>query len=202
MPCITYSMSFDPALTYRQWLPSQAEILQYLHDITTKYRVDQRLTLNAEFVDANWNDKTKLWTVTYKNLKTSELYEQESRFLISAIGQLVEPIYGGIQGLEHFEGDVLHCNRWDNDVSLDDKNVVVIGNGGKLMPTLILIPLNTPSYSMALSRNHALTLISVRCTGNPIDRTTSAKLDTINQNTTSLLSAKKPTLFTTHGMDV
>jgi cation diffusion facilitator CzcD-associated flavoprotein CzcO len=91
MPCITYSMSFDPALTYCQWFPSQYEILQYLHHVVSKYDINQRLQLDAEEVNTTWNDTTKMWTVVYRNPKTSEVSEQQPKFLISAIG---EPSYG------------------------------------------------------------------------------------------------------------
>jgi cation diffusion facilitator CzcD-associated flavoprotein CzcO len=131
MPCVTYSMSFDPSLTYRQWFPSQYEILQYLHHVASKYDINQRLHLDAEVVNATWNDTKKMWTVVYRDSKTSETSEQQSKFLISAIGQLVEPSYGGIKDLDRFKGDVLHCNRWNTQISLEDKDVIVIGNGRK-----------------------------------------------------------------------
>jgi len=187
MPCVTYSMSFDPSKTYRHWFPSQVEILQYLHHVASKYKINDHLRLNTEVVNANWNDKTKMWTVVYRNSKTSELSEQQSKFLISAIGQLVEPSYGGIQGLDNFKGDVLHCSRWDGDVSLEGKDVVVIGNGGEFVISL---------------RSRTLTLISFWCTGRPLHRTTSAKPNSIDQNTPRLFGAEERNHLTPRGMDV
>lgn len=131
MPCVTYSMSFDPALTYRQWYPSQREIVQYLHNIASRFQINERLTLNAEVVSARWDDATQMWLVAYKLGQTGEIVEQQSKILVSAIGQLVEPTYGGVQGLEKFKGDILHCNQWNSDTNLAGKQVVVVGNGGK-----------------------------------------------------------------------
>ncbi|KAF2106249.1 hypothetical protein BDV96DRAFT_508154 [Lophiotrema nucula] len=140
MPCVTYSMSFDPSQTYRQWFPSQGEILQYLHHVASKYEIEKHLQLSTEVVKASWNDESKMWTVVYREPTTSKLLEQQSKFLISAIGQLVEPSYGGIQGLDRFTGGVLHCNHWDDSVTLEDKNVVVIGNGAsgtQVVPSIV-----------------------------------------------------------------
>jgi cation diffusion facilitator CzcD-associated flavoprotein CzcO len=72
-----------------------------------------------------------MWTVVYRNSKTAETSEQQSKFLISKIGQLVEPSYWGVKGLDSFKGVVLHCNRWNTETTLEDKDVVVIGNGRK-----------------------------------------------------------------------
>ncbi|KUJ10411.1 FAD/NAD(P)-binding domain-containing protein [Mollisia scopiformis] len=140
MPCVTYSMSFDPSQTYRQWFPSQGEILQYIHRLASKDNINQHLQFNVEVVDAKWSDKTKIRTVIYRDTRTLELCEQQTKLLISAIGQLVEPSYGDIQGLGHFEGDVLHCNRWDDHVKLKGKNVVVVGNGAsaaQVVPSIV-----------------------------------------------------------------
>jgi cation diffusion facilitator CzcD-associated flavoprotein CzcO len=131
MPCITYSMSFDPALTYRQWFPSQHEILQYLHHIASKYDINSRLRLNAEMLNATWDEETKVWTVKYRESKSYEISELRSKILVSAIGQLVVPSYGGIKGMDRFKGDILHCICWSADIALDGKDVVVIGNGGE-----------------------------------------------------------------------
>lgn len=123
-------MSFDPAKTYRQWLPSQGEILQYLHYVAAKYDINSRIRLNAEMLNAGWDDEARLWAITYRDRSLSQSFELQSRILISAIGQLVEPSYAGIKGLDCFKGAILHCNRWNNDISLKDKHAIVIGNGG------------------------------------------------------------------------
>jgi cation diffusion facilitator CzcD-associated flavoprotein CzcO len=67
----------------------------------------------------------------YRNSKSYEISELRSKILVSAIGQLVVPSYGGIKGMDRFKGELLHCNRWSADVALDGKDVVVIGNGGE-----------------------------------------------------------------------
>ncbi|KAH7063910.1 hypothetical protein BKA63DRAFT_428924 [Paraphoma chrysanthemicola] len=162
-PCVAYSMSFDPATTYRQWLPSQSEILQYLHYVAAKYDINSLIRLNAEMLNAVWDDEAKLWAVTYRDRNSSQSFELQSRILISAIGQLVEPSYGGIKGLDCFKGAILHCNRWDTDTILGDKNIVVIGNGAsatQVIPsiapsvrTLTQIIRTTQGYS-ARSNSH------------------------------------------------
>ncbi|KAF2657184.1 FAD/NAD(P)-binding domain-containing protein [Lophiostoma macrostomum CBS 122681] len=140
IPCVTYGMSFDPSRTYCQWYPSQCEILQYLHHIASKYNIEEHMQLNTEFVRASWDDDTKLWTVVYKDRQRSEMYEQQTKFLISAIGLLVEPSYEGVQDLDRFGGDVIHANRWNDNIKLEGKRVVVVGNGAsgtQIVPSIV-----------------------------------------------------------------
>ncbi|KAF2831521.1 hypothetical protein CC86DRAFT_391080 [Ophiobolus disseminans] len=122
MPCVTYSMSFDPAVTYHQWFPLQSEILRF-HDVASKHDLNKHIRLNSKM-----------------DTGSNETFELDTKILVFTIGQLVEPSYGGIQGRTLFDGDVLHCNRWKNDVILDQKHIVVIVNGAsaaQIIPSII-----------------------------------------------------------------
>ncbi|KAF1958190.1 FAD/NAD(P)-binding domain-containing protein [Byssothecium circinans] len=140
LPCVTYSMSFLPCRTYRHWFPSQGEILQYLHHVASTYEIQKHLHLNTEFLHAHWNESTKSWTVVCKEIGKDKPSEQQCRFLISAMGQLVEPSYAGIQEIDKFQGRIVHCNRWDDTVDLHGKRVVVRGNGAsaaQVIPSIV-----------------------------------------------------------------
>jgi hypothetical protein len=52
--------------------------------------------------------------------------------LISAVGGLVNPNQFDVPGVDDFQGDIIHTARWKTEVSLHDKDVIVVGNGCKL----------------------------------------------------------------------
>jgi cation diffusion facilitator CzcD-associated flavoprotein CzcO len=54
-----------------------------------------------------------------------------TKILISAVGGIVEPkqFPESIPGKEVFQGDIFHSARWNYDVNLKDKEVIVVGTG-------------------------------------------------------------------------
>lgn len=131
IPSIFYSLSFSPNPYFSKVFPEQPEILEYIRNTAQRFGVDKHITLNTEWVDARWSDQTKTWRCTFKSRKTGDRFVQECKVLISGTGGLVEPNKVGIAGVEKFKGDILHSAKWDHKVSLEDKNVCIIGNGCK-----------------------------------------------------------------------
>ncbi|KAJ5587172.1 uncharacterized protein N7459_002937 [Penicillium hispanicum] len=67
--------------------------------------------------------------VQIKDTRTNELFTQECRILVSAVGGLVDPRPFSVPGIESFTGQIVHTSRWDTDIDLYNKNAAVIGNG-------------------------------------------------------------------------
>lgn len=64
-----------------------------------------------------------------------------ARVVISAVGALVEPRDWpeDVARSESFKGEIFHSARWKSDVSMKDKNVIVVGTGctaAQLIPKL------------------------------------------------------------------
>ena len=56
-------------------------------------------------------------------------YLLQADFLVSGTGQLNQPAYPDITGLESFAGKIMHSARWDWGYSLRGKRVGIVGNG-------------------------------------------------------------------------
>ena len=83
---------------------------------------------------ATWDDDAKRWKVDVKVTggKDAEFhpdYTIESDFLISAVGQLNQPRYPDIEGIDTFKGKKMHSARWDWSYNLKGKKIGIIGNG-------------------------------------------------------------------------
>lgn len=90
------------------------------------------------------------WEVTIKDLKTSAEEKLYPKFLISAVGQLNVPKFPNIQGLESFQGELMHTALWKNDVRLSGKRIGVIGTGAsaiQLVPPTAKVDYTCPSLS-------------------------------------------------------
>ena len=65
---------------------------------------------------ATWDDKSKTWNTTVqvlggKDAEFGSSYTIKSDFLVSAVGQLNIPRLPQIEGLQGFEGKVMHSAR-------------------------------------------------------------------------------------------
>jgi cation diffusion facilitator CzcD-associated flavoprotein CzcO len=145
-----YSYSFEQNPDWTREYPGQEEILDYLRNVARKYNLYKYIRFNTSVQEAHWDDEKKRWKVDVKVTggKDAEFnpdYSIESDFLVSAVGQLNQPQYPDIEGLESFKGKIMHSARWDWSHSLEGKKVGIIGNGTSLSSHLPIKHTNTPT---------------------------------------------------------
>ncbi|KAJ5895919.1 uncharacterized protein N7473_005318 [Penicillium subrubescens] len=139
IPAVFYSLSFASNPNFSKVFPSQAEILDYFNNVAERFDVTRHVVPNTEWEGAYWQELTSTWLVKLKDLSTGQLYYQECKILISAVGGLVNPNQFDVPGIDDFQGDIIHTARWKTDVSLHDKDVIVVGNGcsaAQLVPAI------------------------------------------------------------------
>ncbi|CAI7661175.1 unnamed protein product [Penicillium viridicatum] len=139
IPAVFYSLSFAPNPDFSKVYPPQAEILEYFNKVADKFDVSRHIVRNTEWEGAYWQDLTNSWLVKLKDLSTGQTFYHECKILISAVGALVNPNRFGIPGVETFEGDIVHTAAWKSDLSLHQKDVIVVGNGcsaAQLIPAI------------------------------------------------------------------
>ncbi|MCH8500749.1 MAG: NAD(P)/FAD-dependent oxidoreductase [Aliidiomarina sp.] len=119
-----YSLSFAPKRDWSRRYGSQAEIQRYIESCVSQFNLQPHLRCNAEVTEMRFHDSAKLWHVT---LASGDVLL--SRTVITAVGQLNQPLYPNIDGLADFQGPVFHSARWDHSVELTGKTVGVIGTG-------------------------------------------------------------------------
>ena len=108
--------------------------------VAKKYDVLRRCEFNMMCLKMVWDEARAKWTCTFKNTLTGDVIVREAHVVVSAIGTLDRPWTPEISGMDHFAGDSFHSARWDSNVQLRDKNVVVLGNGAsatQFVPRLV-----------------------------------------------------------------
>lgn len=124
-----YSLSFCPNPDWSREYPTQPEIQRYLAGVARKYDLESKIRFNTVVQGCTFDPTSGFWTTTVLRVDGSQKSSLKSRFVVSAVGQLSQPNYPTIPGLDTFDGRVLHSARWDKELDLRGKRVGVIGNG-------------------------------------------------------------------------
>lgn len=149
-----YSFSFEPNPNWTRLYPGQEEMLAYLVRVAQKWDLYQHIRFSTEVTDARWDETTQNWYSTLKvtNQKEAERspeYVFKSDFLVSAVGQLNQPSYPRIKGIDSFKSKVMHSARWDWSYQLEGKHIAVIGNGAtaaQIIPEITKIAKSVTIY--------------------------------------------------------
>lgn len=134
MPFFVYCYSFEPRWSWSQLYPTGAELSDYTRFCAEKYDVTRRIRCSTTVFRAEYDEAANVWRTT---LASGEILV--SRYLVNATGLLVIPKLPDIEGIEDFEGKLIHTARWDHACDLANKRVAVIGTGAtsiQLVPAI------------------------------------------------------------------
>jgi len=126
VPSNLYSYSFEAKPDWSETFPSQPELWDYLRRVVRNYRLGGYLRFGHEVTSARWDSAAGdggRWLVTTSRATFA------ARYLIAAVGALVEPSLPDIPGIEMFRGTVMHSARWDQDWQAGGRRVAVVGTG-------------------------------------------------------------------------
>ncbi|MEV8151041.1 NAD(P)/FAD-dependent oxidoreductase [Arthrobacter sp. NPDC080073] len=123
-----YSYSFAQTGSWPSQYSRRDEILDYFRGVADELSLREHIRFSSEFVHGAYDEASATWTVTIRNENGSE-ETLHANAIISAVGQLNEPNIPYISGAETFRGPTWHTARWNHDVDLADKRVVIIGTG-------------------------------------------------------------------------
>lgn len=125
-PSRSYSYSFDPNPNWTRFYPTGPEFLHYIQDISDKYRLRPHIQFDTAVSGARWDDERNLWVV--EATREGEVERYEADFVIWAVGPNNAPNFPDVEDLDKFRGPVMHTARWDPDIDLEGKKVVLVGS--------------------------------------------------------------------------
>ncbi len=131
VPVALYQLSFAQSINWTRAYPQGPEIQAYAEEIADRYQLRPHMHMNDAAVSAEWDEKSKTWTVKTEGGKTFK-----GDVLVGALGQLNRPSWPDIEGLESFRGDKMHSARWDHSVSLEGKRVGVVGSAASAVQVI------------------------------------------------------------------
>lgn len=147
---------------------SAEQIRDYIQDTAQSYKLQDRIKFGHRVVHANWDSKKALWWVTIQDLETGNNIEICSSFIINCSGyyRYDKGYMPDFEGIEDFQGEVLHPQSWPEDYSAEGKKVVVIGSGATamtLVPALadkaqqVTMLQRSPTYVLSMPKSYKIT---------------------------------------------
>ena len=127
VPSHFYSYSYAQRPDWSRFCSPQAEILEYLQSTAQRLGVADRVVTGTTVTACRWDDTTATWTVDAHGPDGPVTYTAAA--VVIATGQLNQPAYPRLEGIDTFAGHSFHSARWDHDYDLRGKRVAVIGTG-------------------------------------------------------------------------
>jgi monooxygenase len=161
----TYGYRFKP------WRgPSIAageEILAYLDEVIDEDGLSQYIRYQHRVTAASWSTADRRWTIEVTRGDTGQQLRFTSSFLWMCQGYYnhERPYRPQWEGMDRFQGVIVHPQRWPEDLDLAGKRIVVIGSGATaatLIPAIaehashVTMLQRSPSYFFAPPTTHEL----------------------------------------------
>jgi cation diffusion facilitator CzcD-associated flavoprotein CzcO len=124
IPTLTYSYSFEQNPDWSNLYAPGSELKAYADHCTDKYGVRSHVQFNRSIRKAVYDEERNVWQSHLEDGSTLT-----SRYLVSATGFLQVAKMPEIEGIESFEGKLMHTAAWDHDHDLEGRRVAVIGTG-------------------------------------------------------------------------
>ena len=95
----------------------------YLRRVAREHGLLPHIRFGCSLLEAAWDDAAQRWRLeTSAGPLTADV-------LIDASGPIADPSVPELPGLDTFTGELFHSARWNHDVDLTGRNVVVVGTG-------------------------------------------------------------------------
>jgi monooxygenase len=150
---------------FRPWRGEKAiadgpSILEYLNDTARAYGIDSKIRFRHKVKRASWSSDDARWTL--------EVLDPEGRMLSYTCNflQTCSGYYDydagympGWPGMERFKGEIVHPQKWPEDLDYAGKRVVVIGSGAT---AVTLVPAMTDKAAHVTMLQRSPTYIVAR----------------------------------------
>jgi len=136
-------------------------ILEYVRETASMHGIDRKIRFHHRVVRAEWSSEDARWTVEVERTDTGEALTLTCSFFFVCTGyyRYDQGYMPEFEGLERFEGRIVHPQNWADDIDYDGKRVVVIGSGATavtLVPAMaeraahVTMLQRSPSYVVSL----------------------------------------------------
>ncbi len=152
--------------SFRPWEEAKSiadgpSILHYVQDTARRHGIEEQIRFDHRVVRAEWSTPEARWTVEAQRGDTGETVHISCGFLFMCSGyyRYDEGFTPDFAGTERFGGQIVHPQKWPQDLDYAGKRVVVIGSGATavtLVPALaetaahVTMLQRSPSYIVAL----------------------------------------------------
>lgn len=124
VPSALYSWSWALNPAWPRTYSAQADILDYLRRSAADAGLLDLVHSGQEVRALRYDEQRHTWRVS-----TAAGATYEADLVVSALGQLSNPVVPDLPGRDTFAGPAFHSAQWRHDVDLDGARVAVVGTG-------------------------------------------------------------------------
>ena len=149
---------------FRPWRDAKAiadgpAILNYIRDTAGEFGVDKKIRYGHRVKQASWSSEDAVWAVEAETKSGVKNFTCNFLYLCTGYYDYENGYTPEWQGLENFRGQIIHPQKWPEDLDYAGKRVVVIGSGATavtLVPAMadvaehITMLQRSPTYIMTL----------------------------------------------------
>jgi monooxygenase len=163
---------FTLGYSFRPWVEGKAiadghSILKYINDTARDYGVDKNIRFHHLVKRASWSSKDALWSVEAECGPDGQVARFTCHFLFVCSGyySYVEGYTPVFPGRSRFTGQIVHPQKWPENLAYEGKRVIVIGSGATavtLVPAMartaaqVTMLQRSPTYVVARPEQDAL----------------------------------------------
>ena len=127
-----YTLGF----AFKPWTDPKAiadgpSIMKYLHETVDEFDIRKHIQYNKMVINASWSSEEALWTLEVEDKAKQSTHNYTCNFLSMCSGyyNYEEGYTPNFEGIDQFQGKVIHPQKWPEDLNYDNQKIVVIGSG-------------------------------------------------------------------------
>jgi len=124
-----YTFGFDFKPWHGQPIATAPEILGYLNEVVEENNLAPNIRFNQWVTKADWSTENACWTVTVEKDGIVKKYAGNFLFMCQGYYDYEAGYMPDFPGQEDFAGELIHPQKWPEDLDYRDKKMVVIGSG-------------------------------------------------------------------------
>ncbi|KAH8695551.1 hypothetical protein BGW36DRAFT_418250 [Talaromyces proteolyticus] len=128
IPAHNYAFSFAPNSGWPNYYATSEQIHSYMKDVAKQYQVEQYIRYKHSVKGAQWREEKGKWDIEIGKDDGSSFIDECDVF-VNASGVLNNWQWPSIEGLNKFQGKLIHSARWDQSYDFTGKRVACIGIG-------------------------------------------------------------------------
>ena len=136
---------FTLGYRFRPWRGAKAiaegpSILRYIRETATEHGIDRKIRFGHKVIRARWSSQDARWTIEATDASGKTVrFACSFLYMCSGYYDYSEGYMPGWPGMERFRGQIVHPQKWPEDLEYHGKRIVVIGSGATavtLVPAL------------------------------------------------------------------
>ncbi|KAL4966984.1 flavin-containing monooxygenase [Aspergillus stella-maris] len=152
IPAHNYAYSFEPNLEWPNYYATSKQIHDYLKKTAAKYDVERYIQYKHAVESARWDDVQGKWSLTVRN--GDHVFETQCDVFVNAGGVLNNWNWPDVEGLDSYQGKLVHSAAWDESYDYSGKRIAVIGNGSSAIQIIPQLAKGA-SHLTSFIRSHA-----------------------------------------------